>query len=227
MKKELDYWTLAQAIAWVCTRDEIVAGGLAEPQSLRALQTQLHKYRSGEKLHRRVRLNGPAEYSAEPTKQDNFACSNAALARLCLAILGGTILTIARDTANGSWGRIAPGERIDLEFRMCPDDRVRPYGFWSKSTGQCRWIEPLLSKLDMQRLWPVPVQSPTNRTAKQVRDRLAEVMAHSKLTKEDARKKCESIAGFSVRGFDRAWREFPGGQKFGPGEHGKRRKPRG
>lgn len=159
---EPQYWWMSQAIAWVCTRDETVVRGITEPGSVAALTAQIYKYSFGQKF---VRVRIPVEGSpGDPFKdvtRGKFSTSADAVHLLQVTILAGEIITIARNASTGALRPIPGEERLGLEFRIWPDDPIRPYGFCPISTGMCRWARPLLSALDVRRLFPAPHQSPT------------------------------------------------------------------
>lgn len=218
-----DYWTLAQAVAWVCTRNRASVEAISEPLSGPALQTQLLKFLAGQKRIVRKFSSGQERISLLDVGEGKFDTGGCAIWQLQMAILQGCIRTILRDVRSGSSGEIPGKERIDLEFRIVPDDPIRPYGFWSKKTGECRWIEPLLLTRDLQLLAPAPKQSPTDDVKRRIYARLLEITANGPLKRDDAFEKCEDVPGSSVRTFGAAWKELPSNRKFGPGKHGPRR----
>jgi hypothetical protein len=220
-----NYWTIAQAIVWVCTRDEAVVTAMPAPLSTETLCLQL-KYRVGLKYTERKMLGGSTRHWVDleinPRAPCKFSTGIEAIQFLQAGVLGGFIRTIARDARSGSWGAIPESERTELEFRIRPDDPLPRYGFCSTITGECRWIEPLLSIADVKRLAPLPTQSPTVAADKRMLDRLLEISVDRRPTREEALEKCRDVVGYSGRGFERAWKRLPDSRKRKRGEHGPR-----
>lgn len=216
------FWSLAQAIAWICTRDSATVGGISEPHTIEALKAQLLKYRAGYKCTVRRFSNGTERRRVTDVGHSNGLTGTDALQLLQEAVLGGDIRMIARSVETGARGPIPENERATLVLRIFPDDPIRPYGFYSKHTKECRWIEPLLSSLDVQRLAPVLSRPPTNTAEHRIYNRLLEITAGRVLTKPNAKEDCEKVDGYFRNGFERAWKKLPAERKRRRGDHGPR-----
>jgi hypothetical protein len=225
LMKKSEYWALAQAIAWVCTQDEKAFHEIKNPDSLEALSTQILKYRQGERVTFRFRVEGPPGVHRKPLDYSFRESGPGAMDALVQAILSGKIHHLARHAGVGCWAPIPEGERIFLQFRIHPDDPDRPYGFGSKDFGVLKYLTPRLSIQDVKRLYPAPRQAPTILAEHLIGERLLEITAARQLTKQQAMDTCNDVKGYYRSAFERAWRKLPPERKVGRGKHGPRVHP--
>ena len=224
MTQEQAFWTIGQAIAWICTRDNMVVRDIPAPAPLEAFRGQMLRFAQGGRQVKipRIPANGDPPRTHRNIAGGKFSSSGDASQALQSAMLSGVITTVARDVATGTWGPICPAERLDLEFRVFEDPDY-PYGFRSRTQNLNRYVTPLVSRLEIQRLWPAPVLPRTVAAEGRIFEHLLQITATAKLTKNEARERCKQIDGFFGRAFDRAWAQIPAGVKPGRGQHGPRR----
>jgi hypothetical protein len=223
--KNTEYWTLAQGVVWVCTRDEKEVQKIKNPRSVDALLSQLLEYRQGIRRNVRDRVDGTRSIRLRPEKYSFHEIGTEALDELTEAILSGGLHHHARHADTGRWAPIPEPERIYLKFRIQPDDPDRPYGFGRSDSMTLKYVTPDLWIQDLKRLFPAPRPPRTAAADQRVLERLRTIMAEKVLTKPQAREACRDVPGYFDRAFDRVWKDFPAELKIGRGKHGPRLKP--
>jgi hypothetical protein len=216
------YWTLAEAIAWACTRDDDAVSKIQNPGFVEALQIQILKYRQGERVTPRISFEDGLVLRRKPVIICFHMCGSEAMAGLNRAILCGEIFHVCRHVATGRWAPIPEVERVFLEFRIQPDDPERPYGFGKMGFGALEYLTPRLSIQDVKRLSPAPRQKPTSPGEQRIYERLLEITAGKPLIKKLAMETCMDVQGCSGRAFERAWRKLSPDRKVPRGKHGQR-----
>src|SRR5476651_1929850 len=115
-----EYWSMAQAVAWACTRDNTAVMDVTDPQSLDALTALILRSKFGQTVPRpRLRVDGTARFSEIKNiviPEGEFCRGTEALAYLEEAILTGRTSVLARDVRTGERGEIPKNEKLDLIF---------------------------------------------------------------------------------------------------------------
>jgi len=222
------YWTVAEAVAWICARRHERVEALADPATPRAIQAVMTDYapmgfippknEDGSTAGRGYDFIHPDYVGMLPYQalRDLFE-KEGRRGRVRIGGLRGR---------GDSFEQIPPIELIDLSFRLVPGHPVSPMGLWSRSRGEMAWSQVQVSRDDVMRAWPPRAGRVVKTAAAElaILEHLQRVMPpEAPLTKETAWARCQKeVRGAYKEAFERAWKRLPADRKRARGQHGPR-----
>jgi len=217
------YQPMSQAIAVLRTGDLAAADAVNEPQSAHALRMEILKSIPRERLlPNRVHSAEAPNLQFEPVSAGHFPDGANIVVFLFRCAREGLFSCRAYDVGLGVYVEIPSEEMDDLVLQIHPDDPSRPFGFWSKSTGACRYLNPCFSKKEIAGAARASRRGPNIAAEQRLYVRLLEVAANGPVTKHRARELCGVDPDFWARGFERVWKKLPSERKYARGKHGPR-----
>jgi hypothetical protein len=224
--KTMSLLSLAEGVAWICTRDREAVRKIAEVSVGDRLGVAMQRYGRGYEWHRpRAQLGKEIDCSPRWVGLDKgeHASSQQALTGLIAAISERHLPLYVF----GDEGKYRPVQDLELhetEIRRC-EDRRASCGLWNRKENRFVFLEPSIDLNDLQRLWPGIAVPGSIRTTKNI---LAALLAATedgrKLKKDDALALAMKLEDFGRRRFEEAWREFPAERKCPRGKRGPSKK---
>jgi hypothetical protein len=218
----MDLFTLAKAVAWICTRSHEAVQQIAEDRITNSLGVAMQRFSRGDKWNRpRVRLEDeiapPPEWKV--LMNGEFASSQEALTMLKNAIFDRRMPLYIY----GDEGKNRPARDLELhdtEIRLC-EDRRASCGLWSRKLERFVFVEPLVDLKDLQRLWPGIAVPRSIQITKNILAILRTATENDRqLKKAEALALATKLEGFGRRRFEEAWRKLPAERKYGRGKRG-------
>lgn len=221
----MTFVTLAQAAAWVCTRDcetvTTIGNEPADMQLLVAKQQWTQSFVSVTRWKASLdnTLGKPGETAAE--NHFEFASFEQAWKGLTVAIWGGYLpIYVAQD---GKFRPLRTAELQELELRIVNYGPAF-LGLWNKKTETIAHTEPQCLLTNLEILWPGPVLPPTLAMTRAILSALMTATADGQMLKKDqAQELMQKLPGYGARRFEEAWRQLPSERKVGRGKRGPNR----
>jgi hypothetical protein len=217
------YWEMSQVIACLRTGSEAAAEAVIEPQSVHTLCREVWKSKRGQRLiHFRRFSSRPLSFRSEPVPNGESPGGTAIVEFLMESHARGWLSCQVRRVGQREMVEYGPHEAKDSVFQIHPDDPKQPFGYWSKTTGECRGLEPRFRRDQIVRL----VRPARLRQTMDAEDHLLALLmnmtANGPVAKDDARELCSADPEYWARGFERAWKRIPPERKLRRGQHGAR-----
>lgn len=138
------YWTLAESIVWICTRDFTRVSSIGDIRSDSALGEEVYKLIS-ENTHTVV--DPPDLYEIrDGAPKANWDVNGSADDQIIERVRSGSVRAIGRRQWDGPLERISPSEFVGLRIHTVPDGLSR---------GQSiPWLDVQFARADVTRIWP-------------------------------------------------------------------------
>lgn len=220
------FWTPAEAIVWICTRNLERVAAIRDPAAPAAILRVMRTY--GIKWHIPINDDGSLAGEIKPVGHDDWVgvTPARALEMLLAASRGAVVHMQGQRAGSKSFEAIPPVELVDLRPRITPGNLATSWGLWSESRNELAWTLVQFDRDDVMRKWrpPTSYQVKAARVDRAITAHLWQVMSpESPLTKHEAFKSCKNaVPGFYRGAFERAWKYFPVERKKGRGKHGPR-----
>jgi len=218
--KQDAFWTLPQAIAWVCTGEAFADSKLRGPATSDQLRILALAYQSKRQLRVRVTLHAPKINWARA----GLRCTiSEALMQLEAWAKNEMITTRAIDPASGKRRTAIPASGTKLLIPpYSPGDR---FGFWDDGKFKWAFLEPEFLVSDLKRVFPERLSKAAQkiRLPSQIQDKLHELAReHGRVKFANALVECLRIEGCNREAVRNAWKKFPSELKFKAGRPSKK-----
>lgn len=220
------YWSYAQCVTWICTRDLQRVKKILDPQSSEAVSRAYRRFMLEEYVP--LKADGRLENELMVLADQDFAgvLPGEAHHELFEACLNNRVVVRGLHHEASTFKQIPPAEFVDLEFRIRPRHPVAECWLWLRSRGEFVWTFVQFLRDDVIREWPPEARRVKDDTTviHAISSHLMKIMIPGDLlTKDRAWERCwDEIPGATRGRFEVAWKRLPPGRKRGRGKHGRR-----